>query len=615
MGNMSDLFSIIIDRVGKTNVFNIIQGTVPSRDTHLQTIVDDDLISEFLTEIERLSRISNSISDHGGAPSIDVSGELRKIGETFFRQFFPESIQERLTDTSRGYLFMHVDYSLRNIPWELLHDGTCFLGDKFFVGKNVAGLWVDYNRIEKDRLRVLIIADPTEDLEWARVEGEGLYESLNAEVSADRVDVHLMVGKRISKLSLLNALKDRDVIHYAGHVHSSSDQRESGWLLYGDKILRAREIEKAGISPDLVFSNSCLSYQSDAKEGQSIPTGARFNDLAGAFLKAGIANYIGTNWEIRDNRRTYDFALHFYRSIFEGKSVGESLFDARMHARRSFPSFDLTWANYLLHGYPTTRIISRGSKPVHDATRNIVVSKQIAGEYPMPIAREYEKFLGLADHTPAAEETLKSLAKIMETAIETCASIVFGNLKFHDIRGNLPTPGSLSSMRDIVDHLFQTLANLSSIQIELAAPGMMEALNHHRDSIYKMINWAAEFHNGSLPADEFSSYSVTYQYLLDNFLGDLSMLRRNLLVYIPAEGDIALKLHGVREDEFRILPAEFKEPVFRERINRCRGSICFYNGSRKIIFSLGEYAWRDESDGSIHFNFISGVSPGFFTKE
>ena len=146
-----------------------------------------------------------------------------------------------------------MDYRLRNIPWELLYDGSHFLVDKLFIGKNISGYWRDMLRPERDRLRVLIVADPTEDLEWARMEGEGLFESLNAELSADRLDVQFMAGRRITKLNLLNAVKDRDIIHYSGHLYYSHDQQESGWLLKGDKVLRAREIEKAGFSPYLVF--------------------------------------------------------------------------------------------------------------------------------------------------------------------------------------------------------------------------------------------------------------------------------------------------------------------------------------------------------------------------
>ncbi|MCB1323482.1 MAG: CHAT domain-containing protein, partial [Leptospiraceae bacterium] len=117
-----DFLSIIIDRVNTTNVFNIVRGRLPSRETHLQTIVDDDLIEEYLQEVGRLSRIANSLSARQKRQSsVDLLGELKRLGETFFVQFFPEAIQTRFRNSQGAYLFLHVDQRLRNIPWELLH--------------------------------------------------------------------------------------------------------------------------------------------------------------------------------------------------------------------------------------------------------------------------------------------------------------------------------------------------------------------------------------------------------------------------------------------------------------------------------------------------------------
>jgi hypothetical protein len=308
-------------------------------------MMDNDLIQEYLLEIERLSKIGTSLTGQERDGIFDLTGNLRRMGESFFLQFFPSAVQEMLRSAENGFLFLHTDDQLRQIPWELLHDGVCFLADKFYIGKNISGHWRDRQREERENLRVLIACDPTEDLEWARREGEGLFEALNSEVDPERLDIRFMSGRDITKLSLLDAMKDRDVVHYAGHVDPARTPGESGWPLSGGKILRTREIEKAGFSPDLVFANGCSVQRS---LGES--------DVASAFLRAGIANFIGTNWEIRDSQNTLDFAVHFYRSIFEEKSLGESLFEARQFARRTYPPADLTWANYVLHGNPMARI-------------------------------------------------------------------------------------------------------------------------------------------------------------------------------------------------------------------------------------------------------------------
>ena len=65
-----DILNILIDRVDNVNVFNLIQGRTPGRDTHLHTSVDQDLIQEFLDELERIAHLSNQV--HEGGLSYDL---------------------------------------------------------------------------------------------------------------------------------------------------------------------------------------------------------------------------------------------------------------------------------------------------------------------------------------------------------------------------------------------------------------------------------------------------------------------------------------------------------------------------------------------------------------
>lgn len=575
-----DNFNIIIDRVATTNVFNLIQGRIPTRDTHLQTIVDDDMVEEFLSEIERFGRISSNVIDERHT-NINLSTELRRIGETFFLQFFPESIQKKLRHSMGGFLFLHVDQSLKNIPFELLHDGNCFLADKFFIGKNISGIWTETSRPEREKLKVLIVADPTEDLEWARKEGEGLFESLNAEVSADLIDLEFLSGGRINKLNLLNAMKEKDIIHYAGHLLYSSDQQESGWLLAEGKVLRAREIEKAGLAPDLVFSNSCLSIVSGP---ENLDQG-KLNDLASAFLRAGISTFIGTNWEIKDNARTYDFALHFYRALFDEKSVGEALFDARMHARRAYPAFDLTWANYVMHGNPMARIFRRSNRRTFDASRSILNARRIVSHYPTPIAIHYGKFLEI-HQSAGAEEILRQLILTFEMTLYTVGAILFGNYRYLSMKGDLPLPDEDWTLRSWTDKIYECLATLSSVHIELAASGLLESMYLHREGVGKLLGWYESYCEGHMSEDSYDSHSVTFQYLLDNLLHDLSFLRRSSVLYIPEHGQVSTLFRGKSVEEIRIVPEEFKAPDLFERMDANRGKVCYYNSSRSIIFSL-----------------------------
>ncbi len=601
-----ELFSIIIDRVGSTNVFNIIQGSLPSRDTHLQTIVDDDLIEEFLGELERLSRISNSLTIHTTrAAPVDVADELRRVGETFFLQFFPEPLQDRLTHMESGFLFLHVDHRLRRIPWELLHDGRTHLAQKFFMGKNVSGVWKDIERPIRDRLRVLIIADPTEDLEWARREGEGLFESLNAEQSADRVDVQLLSGRRITKLGLLNAIKDRDIIHFCGHLFHGNQPQESGWLLADEKVLRAREIEKAGLSPHLVFSNSCLSSPvAGPAEGGEDP---RFSDLAGAFLKANIGSYIGTNWEITDSNHTLDFAMDFYRAIFEEKSVGEALFEARRLSRRERPAYDLTWANYVLHGNPMSQVYHSAGRPTFDASRNELNQQRILESYPSPVASSYGAFLEASEETTPAGARLRLLVDAFEKTVFTVGSLVFANYHQLKLKGALPTEESPVNTRAWLESLFGCVRGMRHLSYELAAPGLLESLSLHQESLHKLLAWA-ERSAAEVDPEGQEILLVTFQYLFDNILSDLAVLGRHRFLYVFPNGEDAVVLQGPGHDSI-LLMTDGGQSNLLEQIERNRGRVCFWNSSRNQILSLHEFMRYDVAMQEVAFVATVGRRP------
>ena len=72
-------------------------------------------------------------------------------------------------------------------------------------------------------LKVLLIADPTESLPQAAAEVEQLC-ALLEEVPG--VEVTLLGGKNVRKLSLLAAVQEHAVVHFAGH--SVYDPRSPG---------------------------------------------------------------------------------------------------------------------------------------------------------------------------------------------------------------------------------------------------------------------------------------------------------------------------------------------------------------------------------------------------
>ena len=171
------LLSIIIDRVGNTNIFNIIQeGEVsnPRLKVHerLQSIIDDDLIAEYLEELGRIANISRSLSSlpKGSEENqalifqhLNLVDKLREIGSALFNQFFPTPLQEYIRNTDPNFLYFHVDAALASLPLEIFHDGTAFLWEKFYLGKAVKGQDTTFSELNpRETINMLIIADPSE---------------------------------------------------------------------------------------------------------------------------------------------------------------------------------------------------------------------------------------------------------------------------------------------------------------------------------------------------------------------------------------------------------------------------------------------------------------------
>jgi CHAT domain-containing protein len=97
--------------------------------------------------------------------------------------------------------------------------------------------------------------------------------------------------------------------------------------------------------PALVFFNACESGRLRATVNP-LRQLHRSVGFAEAFLRGGVANFIGTWWPVSDTAAAA-FATTLYRGLARGDSIGDALNAAR-GAVRALPSAD--WANYLHYG-------------------------------------------------------------------------------------------------------------------------------------------------------------------------------------------------------------------------------------------------------------------------
>ena len=153
-----------------------------------------------------------------------------------------------------------------------------------------------------------------------------------------------------------------DIIHYAGHAFFDAVSPErSGILCHNRQVLSGADLVGLGNLPSLVFFNACEAGRirrgtEKKKTSLAIPKRVeRTVSLAEAFLRGGVANYLGTFWPVGDEAAE-KFALSFYTELLQGQSIGQALQKGR-GAVQELQSVD--WADYIHYGNPYFSVKSR----------------------------------------------------------------------------------------------------------------------------------------------------------------------------------------------------------------------------------------------------------------
>ncbi len=292
---------------------------------------------------------------------------LKKTGQMLWDHLFTKSIKDKLRSSSGCGLILSLDEELISIPWELLYDGQDFLCLKFSLGRLVrtdqqAGAMPNY-RSSENTLKMLVLANPTNDLKAAYLEGieiKNQFDRKKSQVSVDFKSTH------IDTLYVKKNLRDYDIVHFAGHCeYDERHAKKSGWLL-NDGRFTVQDIISMGESfplPGLVFSNACYSAKT-AESLMHLDYQAKTYNLASAFLFSGVRHYIGTIRKVEDSVSS-SFAREFYAFLIRGKTVGEALRQARLVLAAKYGANAVSWANYLLYGDANFVLF----KPKHKAAK------------------------------------------------------------------------------------------------------------------------------------------------------------------------------------------------------------------------------------------------------
>ena len=254
-------------------------------------------------------------------PGLSVA-ELETFGEVLTQQLLPEEIADALPSIKTSPLVVVHDSASAHWPWETLCiDGWApaaarGLSRRYAAEGMSVAKWREQRRRERE-FNVLLVINPTGDLPGAVEEGERVSRML---AQLPGAGITAIRGGDATRARLLAEFRsgDYDAIHFAGHAFfDASAPASSGILCAGGRVLSGADLAAMDSVPALVFFNACESgrLRQAVKPLRQLDRSVGF---AEAFLRGGVANFIGTWWPVGDAAASA-FATTLYRDLAKGR--------------------------------------------------------------------------------------------------------------------------------------------------------------------------------------------------------------------------------------------------------------------------------------------------------
>jgi CHAT domain-containing protein/pimeloyl-ACP methyl ester carboxylesterase len=280
-------------------------------------------------------------------------GDMKKFGEELAALTLHQTVRSELYDMRNRPLVVVHDAQASRIPWEAL----CIRGwypaiekglSRRYAAEQLSLARFNESRRQRKDLAVLLVANPTEDLAGAELEGDRLV-SLLEPVENARVTV--VKGQAATCTRLLAELQSGayDVLHYAGHAFFDERSPSRSGIRLADSVLTSLQLAELAQLPALVVFNACESGRIRRNVSRRLQES---HGLAEIFLRGGVANYIGTYWPVTDTAAVA-FSETFYSTLLRNNALGAAVIKART-AIRELRSID--WADYIHYGDPDFRL-------------------------------------------------------------------------------------------------------------------------------------------------------------------------------------------------------------------------------------------------------------------
>ncbi|MEZ5498046.1 MAG: CHAT domain-containing protein [Steroidobacteraceae bacterium] len=284
------------------------------------------------------------------------ASELRALGAKLRSLCLAGDISGALRGERGHHLVVVHDDSTAGLPWEAMlidNDYPALAGgvSRRYAATNLAPARFTDARRQDGELSVLLISNTTLDLPGAELERQRLL-AIFAELPQSRVTDLNGRAATLARVQAELRSGKYDVLHFAGHARFNASRPGGSGIECSDGLLAGTDLARLARLPALTVFNACESGRLRRSGQARVAHVERNIGLAEAFLRGGVAGYVGTYWPVGDAAATA-FGAAFYQSLLGGGSVGTAVLSARRAVRDSGST---DWADYLHYGDPEFRL-------------------------------------------------------------------------------------------------------------------------------------------------------------------------------------------------------------------------------------------------------------------
>lgn len=287
--------------------------------------------------------LKTTLEDAASSLPEDFRSRLASLGQYLFERLLPaelQSIFRSIAGFNRPFTWLILADQDAWFPWELLHDGQTFLGDRFIIGR---WLWeLDKARPYEFPVGAVNVAH------YASVEQPEVWTALLEPPGAP--PPMPLAGGVLADLSSTESMRGLHLIRF-GQSSDAANRRDSPVLVNGGSgnLDIEREVQPAKLS---LRRNRPLVTLGYVSAGQPELT-ALEHTWASTFVRAGCSAFVGSLWAVQPDVEAA-FVGGFYHNLWAGQSLGMAFQAARRLARAVAPE-SLDWLAYVLFGDPMAR--------------------------------------------------------------------------------------------------------------------------------------------------------------------------------------------------------------------------------------------------------------------